>query len=449
MIPGLDHLTAELATVKPAHWQGTVTSINGASLCLSGLSRHAAIGDTALVTSQLGGEVRVEIVALDDGVAVALPDAMPTGLRIGDPAKLLGPLEIAPDESWLGRLIDPQGASIDGSPVLRGSQSRRLKSPPPGPGDRKGLGPRLETGMAIFNTVLPIARGQRIGLFAGSGVGKSTLLGKLVHGIEADVAVVAMVGERGRELREFTQRVLGPIGMKKSVVVSATSDQSALTRRRCALTAMTIAEHFRDKGRHVLLVADSLTRLAEAHREVALAGGESAALRGFPPSTASLLTEYCERAGPGKVGTGDITAIFSVLVAGSDMDEPVADILRGVLDGHVVLDRAIAERGRFPAIDLSGSVSRALPDVATETENQTIAAARRALGTYERNETMILSGLYSMGHDPDVDHALAVWPRLDAFISESEHAGIANSFKRLEACLRTAEKEAGEDGAES
>ena len=218
--------------------------------------------------------------------------------------------------------------------------------------------------------------------------------------------------------------------------MTATSDQSPLMRRRCALTAMAVAEHFRDQGLHVLLLVDCVTRFAEAHREVALAAGEEASLRGYPPSLAQAIMALAERAGPGPEGSGDITAVFSVLVAGSDMEEPVADILRGVLDGHVVLDRKIAERGRFPAIDLLRSVSRSLPEAATEAENALIADARRLLGAYDRAEMMIQAGLYATGSDPLVDRAIKVWPRLDGFLAEAAPAtGVAGSFDRLKASL--------------
>jgi flagellum-specific ATP synthase len=278
-------------------------------------------------------------------------------------------------------------------------------------------------------------RGQRIGLFAGSGVGKTTLLGQFARGVEADVVVLALVGERGRELRDFIDEVLGPEGLARSVVVTATSDRSPLARRRAALTAMTVAEHFRDEGLHVLLLCDSITRFAEAHREIALSGGEAASLRGFPPSTSHQIMALAERAGPGLDGQGDITGIFTVLVAGSDMDEPVADILRGVLDGHVVLDRAIAERGRFPSVDLSRSVSRSLPGAATPGENAYIAEARRLIGAWERAEMMVQAGLYAQGSDPLTDRAIRVWPKLDAFLAGTEAASVADSFTRLRRVL--------------
>jgi flagellum-specific ATP synthase len=249
--------------------------------------------------------------------------------------------------------------------------------------------------------------------------------------------VIALIGERGRELREFTEKVLEPAGMARSVVVTATSDQSPLLRRRCAWAAMAVAEHFRDQGLQVLFLADSITRFAEAHREIALAAGEEASLRGFPPSVSHAIMSLAERAGPGPEGGGDITAVFTVLVAGSDMDEPVADILRGVLDGHVVMDRKIAERGRYPAIDLLRSVSRSLPDAATPDENQLISEARRLLGAWDRAEMMIQAGLYVKGSDPQVDTAITVWPKLDAFLAEAAPSnGIEGSFQMLAASLQ-------------
>ena len=283
--------------------------------------------------------------------------------------------------------------------------------------------------------MLPLVQGQRIGLFAGSGVGKSSLLAKLAQGLSADVVVLALVGERGRELREFVETVLGPEGMARSVVIAATSDQSPLVRRRCAWTGMAVAEHFRDQGKQVLFLADSITRFAEAHREVALAAGEPPSLRGFPPSTAHMIMSLAERAGHGPEGAGDITAVFSVLVPGSDMEEPVADILRGVLDGHVVLSRSIAERGRFPAVDLLRSVSRSLPQAASAEENALIAEARRLLGAYDRSEMMIRAGLYAEGSDPVLDQAIHVWPALDAFMARDRQAGVAESFADLAKAL--------------
>lgn len=428
-----DLVRAEIAALQPVRAVGRIVALGQGTATVTGLSDIAALGDMVEIGSdpvQLA-----EIIQLSSDMVTILPDGGGEGLRLGMQVIHLGANEIAPHESWIGRVIDPIGRAVDGLPILRGPVARPVRGRPINPTERRGLGERLETGLAVFNTVLPMVRGQRIGLFAGSGVGKSTLMAKLARGLQADVVVIAMVGERGREVREFIERVLGPAGMKRSVIVAATSDQSPMMRRRCAWTAMTIAEHFRDRGRHVLFIADSITRFAEAHREVALASGENGNMRGYPPSTAHLITALCERAGPGTGDSGDITAVFSVLVAGSDMEEPIADILRGVLDGHVVLDRQIAERGRFPAIDLLRSVSRALPLAASDAENALITRARKLLGTYDRSEMMIQAGLYTKGSDPEIDAAITAWPRLDRFLTEDEPANIAASFTRLAGCV--------------
>jgi len=298
------------------------------------------------------------------------------------------------------------------------------------------LGERLNTGLAVLNTMLPLVQGQRMGLFAGSGVGKSTLMGHLAKHVSADVVVIALIGERGREVRDFIDNTLGPEGMKRAVVVTATSDQSPLVRRRCAWSAMAVAEYFRDAGLSVLLLADSITRFAEAHREIAVAAGEAPVLRGFPASTSQMIMSLCERAGPGAEGQGDITALLTVLVAGSDMDEPIADILRGVLDGHVILDRKIAERGRYPAIDLLSSVSRSLPAAASDQENALINETRKLLGLYDRNEVMVSAGLYTKGADANLDEAVRLWPDLDAFLGMEEPSDISDSFDRLSLLLR-------------
>ncbi len=308
------------------------------------------------------------------------------------------------------------------------------------------MGARVGTGYAVFDTLLPLARGQRIGLFAGSGVGKSTLLAGLARGVAAEVVVIGLVGERGRELRHFVEDVLGPEGMARAVVVAATSDRAPQVRRRCAWAATAVAEHFRDEGRQVLLLVDSVTRFAEAHREVSVAAGEPAALRGFPASTGPAIAALCERAGPGADPQGDITAIYSVLVQGSDMEEPVADWLRGVLDGHVVLDRTIAERGRFPAVDLLRSVSRSLPGVASRAENQLIGEARAHLGVYDRAALMIRAGLYVAGSDPEIDAAVAVQGGLDRFLAQSGMPTPAASIVALRQALAPARAGGRKDG---
>lgn len=427
-----DPLIAEIAELNAVRHFGRITATRGPVVVVEGLETRLRVGDRVRIGSnQAGGGLGGEVLAVSRAGAEVLAEGPVEGIAAGDPVQALGLSHLAPDAGWLGRVIDPFGAPLDDRPLLRGPVPRPLRRPPPPPARRRRLGRRLDTGIDAFNTLLPLVRGQRMGLFAGSGVGKTTLLGQLARGIEADVVVLALVGERGRELREFLDEVLGPEGLARSVVVAATSDRAPSVRRRAALAAMTVAEHFRDQGQQVLLLCDSITRFAEAHREIALASGEGAGLRGFPPSTAQQIMALAERAGPGEEGQGDITAIFSVLVAGSDMEEPVADILRGVLDGHVVLDRAIAERGRFPAIDLLRSVSRSLPRAASPGENAYIAEARRLTGAWERAEMMVQAGLYAPGSDALTDRAIRLWPKLDAFLAGTASTGINDSFTRL------------------
>lgn len=430
-----DGLTAQITELNPVRAIGRVTRVEGGVIHVSGLAGKARIGDLIIVYRR-GEPLSGEVLQLDGDVLVLLPDQAPDGVALQDRAALLEARGIAPSNAWIGRIIDPFGNPLDGKPLLRGAVPRALRRAPPDPGARRGLGERLNTGLAGLNTMLPIVRGQRIGLFAGSGVGKSSLLGHLAQNMTSDIVVIAMIGERGRELRHFIEDVLGEEGLKRAIVVCATSDQSPLIRRRCAWAAMSVAEHFRDQGQSVLLLADSITRFAEAHREVAVAAGEAPVLRGFPPSTAHLIMSLCERAGPGQNAQGDITGVFSVLVAGSDMDEPIADILRGVLDGHVILDRSIAERGRYPAIDVLRSVSRSLPAAASEAQNEIIAKARYLLSVYDRNAMMIRAGLYSTGSDPEIDAAVQVWSDLDGYMAKVEKQSIENSFTQLELILR-------------
>lgn len=415
---------------------GRVVGVRNAALDISGLSGCACLGDSLVLRRTNRSDLNGEVIEIDPQRLRMLPGIVPSDIAVGDPVIWMGTTEFRPCESWLGRIVDPFGQPLDGLPLPEGPAPLSLLAPAPSASERRPLGPRLSTGLAVLNTVLPVARGQRLGLFSGSGVGKSNLISKLAGHMQADVVVIAMIGERGREVREFAESTLGVDGMKRAVIVAATSDQSAIVRRRCAWAAMAVAEHFRDQGADVLLLADSITRFAEAHREIALASGETPALRGFPPSLTSMITALCERAGPGPVGAGDITAVFSVLVAGSDMDEPVADILRGVLDGHVVLNREIAQRGRFPAIDVGQSVSRCLPSAASARENELIRDVRHFLGRYEQSQVMITAGLYTEGADPELDRAVTLWPDLDAFFAREEPGSIEDSFDRLSVLLR-------------
>ncbi len=437
-------LTARLAGLSPIYSVGRVIGTGRGTVSVRGLSNTVALGGRVLIRAASGDEIEAEVLALGQSEVSLLVAGSTTGIALGDPVRPRPARGFRPDDSWIGHILDADGNPLDGTFVTDGAENRRIDTPPPDAARRRALGARLETHQKLFNTLLPIARGQRIGLFAGSGVGKSTLVGQLARDIEADVTVVALVGERGREVRDFVDNILGPQGLAKAVVIAATSDKPPLEKRRAAQAAMSVAEYFRDKGRQVFLIVDSITRFAEAHREIALAAGEQPSMRGFPPSTAQAIMSLCERAGPGHGTGGDITAIFSVLVAGSDMEEPVADIIRGVLDGHVVLDRKIAERGRFPAVDILRSVSRSLPSVAREDENQLIGRARSMLAAYDGAEMMIQAGLYNKGSDPLVDRAITVWPKLEEFVSQQEPGKASDSFAELDGIL-TAVSSGGEN----
>ncbi len=431
-------LKCEFDRLSAVRHMGRVSGVARGVIEIQGLEGQARIGDHLTLRRRSGPDLPGEVLHVEPDVIHMMPTAAPDGVCLGDRVILDQTPAFAPGMHWLGRVVDPFGKPLDGKPLLSGVLEQDIMRAPPPAVARKPLGARMETGLAMLNTMLPVVQGQRIGLFAGSGVGKSTLLATLAKSMQADAVVVALVGERGREVNEFVEQALGAEGMKRSVVVAATSDQSALARRRCAWSAMSVAEYLRDQGLNVLFLADSVTRFAEAHREIAVAMGESPSLRGFPPSVTPLIAGLCERAGPGTADQGDITAVFSVLVAGSDMDEPVADILRGVLDGHIVLSRDIAERGRFPAIDLSRSVSRSLPGAATPEENQMISETRKLVGSYEQSEVMIKAGLYTEGADPLLDQAVRVHEELDAFFGKAEPDGIQNSFNRLQLILRRA-----------
>ncbi|MEM9147083.1 MAG: FliI/YscN family ATPase [Pseudomonadota bacterium] len=421
---------------KAAEIWGTLIGCDGAVAEISGLSRLARLGDAVTIDKVDGAGVRAEIVAMERDSVSAMLMGPGDGLVSGSRAYLTAIERPRPSDGWLGRVVDAYGCLSDGTPAPQGITPVPLRRRAPPSAERRGLGARLATGLAITDTALPLCRGQRIGLFAGSGVGKSMLLATLAKGMEADVVVIGLIGERGREVGEFVRDKMGPAGMARTVIIAATSDQGALVKRRAAYLTMAVAEHFRDHGRHVLCLFDSLTRFAEAHREIALAAGEAPALRAFPPSTAAEIASLCERAGPGAAGPGDITAVFSVLVAGSDMEEPVADMVRGVLDGHVVLTRAIAERGRFPAIDLRQSVSRSAPDAWEPHEAALSADLRQLVAAYEEAAPMIQAGLYQPGGDATLDRAVRLWSKLDQFVgAASPGETTAESAEMLQALL--------------
>lgn len=418
---------------------GRVAEISAQSIKIDGLNANLGHGDLIGVRSSEGRTIRGEVIGLTPTQATAIMHSHLRHVKTGQKVFPLAERALFPSDDWIGRVLNHEGRTIDGALPKDGDVSVRLTSAPPPAILRKALGPRLSTGLAALDTFLPLCQGQRVGLFSGSGVGKSTLLGTLARSSNADINVIALIGERGREVRHFVEKTLGPEGMKKSIVFAATSDASSAIKLRTARLAMATAEYFRDQGRQVLFLFDSLTRFAESHRDIALTAGEVPALRAYPPSTFRALAGICERAGPGVDGSGDITAVFSVLVAGSDMEEPVADMVRGILDGHIILDREIAERGRFPAINIRQSVSRALPGAATPDENSALQVAREHIMRFEEARNIIQAGLYVAGGDPKLDAAIKYYPNLDAFVSQTEMPTIKDSFELLELVLQNPE----------
>jgi flagellum-specific ATP synthase len=414
----------------PKRVWGTVSAVTETSVELRGVSGLVHVGDEFTLENQ-GDKPCGEILTTDMQHTKGLLFQSGAGIKVGDRVNICPPLSIRPCDDWIGKIVNFRGASEIGDSIPQGPEERSLYALPPPASLRHALGPRLNTGWFCMDTLLPLCHGQRIGLFAGSGVGKSTFLASMARRVEADIVIVALIGERSREVAEFVQSGLGPEGLKRAIVVTATSGESPAVKKRAAYCAMTLAEYFRDKGKHVLLVFDSITRFAEAHRETALLAGETPALHAFPPSTVRAIAELAERAGPGAGSTGDITAIFSVLVAGSNMEEPVADMIRGILDGHVVLSRTIAERGRYPAIDVLQSVSRALPKAGTAEELALLSEARKILAVHEQAAPMIKAGLYEEGIDPETDRALRIWPALDAFIAGENVTVLSDAFLRL------------------
>ncbi|MEM1126007.1 MAG: FliI/YscN family ATPase [Bacteroidota bacterium] len=407
----------EAAPLDPRAF-GRVQSVVG--LLVEASEVHAAVGELCFIHAQErpGGRViKAEVVGVRGSTSILMPLEEPFGLGAGclvERAAL--PLSVAVGPALLGRVIDAGGQPIDGLGPLQTVAEQAVHSEPPPPLSRQLIHEAMPTGVRALDAFLTLGRGQRIGIFAGSGVGKSTLLGMIARQAQADVNVIALIGERGREVQEFIADNLGPEGLQRSVVVAVTSDQAAMSRVKGASTAMAVAEYFRDQGKDVLLMMDSVTRVAMAQREVGLAVGEPPTTRGYTPSVFALLPRLLERAGPGEAGS--ITGIFTVLVDGDDMDEPVSDAVRGILDGHVVLSRHLAERGHFPAIDVLQSVSRVMPRITTDDERRVADAARSLLAAYRNAEDLIRIGAYEPGADALLDRAVAAHPALTGFLRQ-------------------------------
>jgi flagellum-specific ATP synthase len=414
---------------------GVVKNVVGMVVEVGGL--RAAVGQTLEVMAADGSALELEVVGFRAGRLLATPLGSLSGIQPGALARLSERgATIAVGPALLGRVIDAFGRPLDGGAPESGVGRYPIHQVPPPPFNRKAVQQVFATGVRAMDALLTLGVGQRVGIFAGAGVGKSSLIGMICRSSQADVNVIGLVGERGREVGDFVRTALGVEGLKRSVVVAATSDQPPLVRAHGAEAATAIAEYFRDQGKSVLLVMDSVTRYAMALRETALAAGEPPATKGYPPSVFAALPRLLERAGTGP-GNGVISALYTVFVEGDDLTDPIADAVRGILDGHVVLSRRLAERGHFPAIDVLGSVSRLAPDV-TDQEHQKLAAlVREAMGTYREASDLIQVGAYVAGSDPRVDGALVLIPKIEAFLQQGlyERTGFGEVKARLGALL--------------
>lgn len=430
----LPQLIDEVAELPEYRRYGRVTSVNGMLLEVGGVQRALAIGGRCDVLAQDGRRVPCEVVGFRGGHALLMPFTTLDGIGLGCKAELVaGSVVIYPHEAWLGRIVNAMGEPIDGKgPLPRGPVAYKLRSAPPPAHARKRVQGKVDLGVRAINTFLTCCRGQRMGIFAGSGVGKSTLMSMFARYTTADVTVIGLVGERGREVQEFIEDDLGPAGLARSVVVVATSDESPLMRRQAAYLTMSLAEFLRDRDKDVLCLMDSITRFATAQREIGLSAGEPPTTKGYTPTVFAELPKLLERAGPG-TSKGTITGLFNVLVDGDDHNEPVADAVRAILDGHIVLDRAIAERGRYPAINILRSISRTMPGCNSEEENQLIAAARAHLSTYEDMAELIRLGAYRRGSDARVDEAMKYYPALESFLTQrkDEHSDFPSGYAAL------------------
>jgi flagellum-specific ATP synthase len=420
---------------------GRVTGVNGLLVEVAGTMDPMGIGTRLTLETSQDRPVAAEVVGFKNGRALTMPFGELDGVRMGCRAFVQSQSgEVRPSHGWLGRVVNALGEAVDGQgPLERGPKVYRCKNSPPAAHTRARVGKKLDLGIRALNAFTTVCRGQRLGIFAGSGVGKSVLLSMIARYTEADVIVIGLIGERGREVQEFLEDDLGPEGLARSVVVVATSDESALMRRQAAYLTMATAEYFRDQGLQVLCLMDSVTRFAMAQREIGLASGEPPATKGYTPSVFAELPRLLERAGPGVQGSGSITGLFTVLVEGDDHNEPVADAVRGILDGHVVLERAIAERGRFPAVNILKSLSRTMPGCNAPQEQALVNEARRVLSVYDNMGELIRLGAYKAGSDPEVDKAIKLFPKLEEFLSQgkADRGDLKNGYQQLASILNS------------
>lgn len=421
MSSSIDALKAKLAATPALRTSGRVLAVTGLSLRFS--MPGVRVGDVVHVKRR-GEPLACEVVGFAGGEAVGMPLGALTGVGPDDEVEATGGgFVVRASASLLGRVVDGLGRPIDGKGPIEGGDVVPVDRDPEAAMNRRPVDRPIATGVRVIDGLLTLGEGQRIGLFAGSGVGKSTLLGAIARGVEADVVVVALVGERGREVGEFLEHSLGQEGRARSVVVVATSDVAALERLRAAQVATAYAEHFRDQGKRVMLLVDSVTRFARAQREVGLAAGEPPARRGYPPSVFAMLPRLLERSGQGS--RGSITAVYTVLVEGGDMDEPIADEVRGILDGHVVLDRVLAARGRYPAVDPTVSLSRVMDAIVADDHRAAARKLRALVAHYESKRDLVMLGAYAKGSDALLDEALAKMARIEQLLAQSPNDRVA------------------------
>ena len=422
---------AELDRIPPLRWTGQVTEVVG--LLIESRGPHAAIGDFCEVQTAGGRRIRTQVIGFRDGRVLSMPLEETDGLELGNPVVARSEearVEVGPD--LLGRVIDGFGKPIDGGLPLEARDAYSLYGTPTNPLEREHITRPLVTGIRAIDALLPCGQGQRIGIFGGSGVGKSTLLGCMSRHNSADVTVIGMIGERNREVRGFLENELGPEGRGRSVVVCATSERPAPLRVRACFVALAVAEYFRDQGANVLLVMDSVTRLAMAQREIGLAGGEPPSQKGYTPSVFNLLPKVLERAG--NFRRGSITGFFTVLVEGDDFNEPICDAVRGILDGHFILSRELAGQGHYPAIDVLHSVSRLASAIAPAPQRQAAARIRQALAAWRDSQDLIQLGAYVAGSNPTLDASIRLRPELLDFLRQdhSTTTPLPETLSRLE-----------------
>jgi flagellum-specific ATP synthase len=426
-----------IGSIPPPAVEGYLTRMIG--LTLEAVGCQAAVGDYCDVMASDGTRLETEVVGFSGERLYLMPTGDFHGLEPNArvvPRQRAGTVRVGPQ--LLGRIIDGAAQPLDSLGALDCEERVRLIGRPINPLARQPISEPLDVGIRAINALFTVGRGQRIGLFAGSGVGKSVLLGMMARYTQADIIVVGLIGERGREVKEFVERILGPQDRKRAVVVATPSDTPPLMRLHGAWLATAVAEYFRDRGASVLLIMDSLTRFAQAQREIGLAIGEAPATKGYPPSAFARLPQLVERAGNGTTAGGSITAFYTVLTEGDDQSDPVADAARAILDGHIVLSRRVAESGQYPAIDVEASVSRAMHEIAAPAQLELARRFRQAFSTYQHHRDLIAIGAYQRGSDPRVDAAMALWPRMQKFLQQGmqERTGLAQSVAALEAVLK-------------